>query len=981
MEHHLLPGPLRLTPAYPFAGRARELATLDALLPRAVGEGRRVAFVSGEPGSGKSRLVRELAEKLAGDGAHVLYGGCDAVLRTPYGAFVEALADLVRDVDPEGSELSRLLPARWDSERTSSTSAAADADAERHRLHLAVADLLTTAGSRAPTLLLLEDLHWADGPTLLLLRHLVRSAAGSRMLLVGTFRDGEADMPAALAEALPELSRSEGVTRMRLAGLDDHDVSEFLRLATGAEPDPDVTAELVALTAGNAFLLTELWRELVESDALEISAERVRQVEPLGDIATPETVREVVAQRIARLQPGAAEVLELGAVAGSAFELNTVRRASALSEGELLDAVDQAVRSGLLVEAPGRGLAYRFAHELVRRSVIDRVSAARRAELHLRIAQALESLPAGTEPAGRLAALAYHYTEAAPIGGQERAISYIISAAESAAASLAFDEAAGLLQTALQLGVDDLRQRGDIDLELGYACHRGGRPLDALAAFRDAASVARALEDVGLLARAAIGFEEACWRPAIVDEGAVELLEEAVAAVGPEPSGLRVRLLGALTRALDFRGDYPRARPARDEATSMARALGDRAALGWVLSSGYWSRGARPDVEVNAMLVEALAIGEEVGDDEIRAEALWWLVPSHISLLDPDAAHAALAELFELGRRLGEPFRLHVAEHYAAALALSEGDLAEAEAAAHRSHEWSRLLRGRDASSVHGIQMFGIRREQGRLTELAPAVRVLAARGRAGSWSPALAVLLADLGMVDDASRELDRIRAEGLGAVGRTLWLASLAYVTEAAVSVGDAAMAPELYSAFEPHRGLSVQIGHLVAFLGAADRYLGMLATQLGDWDRAEEHFQEARSLNEALGATTWLAHTHVEHARMLLARREGGDRESAAEHLRQALALAERHGLQAVSARAAALGGTTGPTRVPPDGLTPREVELLSLLALGLSNRELGGRLHISEHTAANHVRSILRKTGCANRTEATTYAHRHGLVPVA
>ncbi len=410
----------------------------------------------------------------------------------------------------------------------------------------------------------------------------------------------------------------------------------------------------------------------------------------------------------------------------------------------------------------------------------------------------------------------------------------------------------------------------------------------------------------------------------------------------------------------------------------MARALGDREALGSVLSSAYWSRGSRPDSEINAMLVEALAIGNELSHTGIRAEALWWLVPSYVSLSDHATARVALAELTDLAGQLGEPFRLHVAEQYASALALCDGDLAAAEAAADRSHEWSRLLRGRDPSGVYGIQMFGIRREQGRLAELAPVVRLLAGQGSSAAWSPALAVLLADLGMADDAVRELERIRADGLGSVGRTLWLATLAYVTEAAVAVGDEQLAAELYAAFAPHRGHNIQIGHLVACLGSADRYLGMLATTLGDWEEADAHFRAARAQNDLLGARTWLAHTLVEHARMLLSRRIDDDRANAAALLGEAVVLAEEHGLVAVAQRASALGAGAAQARQSPDGLSGREVQILTFVALGLSNREVGERLHISEHTVANHVRSILRKTGCANRTEATSYAHRHRLV---
>ncbi len=984
---HLLPGPLRLPPSFPFAGRSRELAALSALLPRAPAEGRRGALVSGEPGSGKSRLVRELAAKLADEGAIVLYGACDAVVTTPYGPFVEALDSFVRGRDPAalradlgagGGELARLLPDLPDLVGDLPPPLAADADTERHRLHTAITDLLTAVGARAPVLLVLEDVHWADAPSHLLVRHLVRAGTEARVLLVATFRDLEADISTPLSETLADVARSEAVVRVRLGGLSDDEVSEFVHLATGADATREVTEAILGLTDGNAFLLTELWRDLVHSDALEVGPLAVRLRFPLDDIGTPETVREVVTHRLARLAPTTGDVLELGAIIGAEFELDTVRRAAELAEGDLLDAIDEAVRSGLVQEVPKRGLAYRFAHELVRRSVADRVSAPRRAGLHLRVARALESDPSPGGGRARLAALAHHYSEAAPVGGRDRAVSYNLLAAESASGALSFDEAAERLRAALALGVDDRRERGIVHLDLGYACHRAGRSLEALEACREAAAIGRSLGDTELLARAAIGFEEACWRPAIHDEGSVELLGEAVAAFGEEPSELRVRLLGALTRALDFKGEYAVAAHVRDEATAMARALGDRAALGWVLSSAYWSRGARSTDEIHAMLTEAVEIGEELGDVEIRAEALWWLVPSLVGLCDHAAARDALARLFDLARALHEPFRMHVAEHYASALALCDGDLAGAEAAALRSREWSRLLTGRDASSVHGIQMFGIRREQGRLAELAPVLRVLAGSARGSAWGPGLAALLADLGMESDARRELARLRAEGLDARRHRLWLGTLTYLADAATAVGDAETAAVVYPELAPHTGTNIQIGHLVACHGSADRHLGMLAAVLGDWPRAEEHFTAAIALNERLAAKTWLAHTLLEHARMLLARSSGNDRAQAAALLGQAVQLAQELGLVSVLAKVSALGTAVDTTAPLPDGLTAREVEILVRVADGRSNREIGKELFISEHTVANHVRSILRKTRCANRTEAATYANRRGLV---
>jgi DNA-binding CsgD family transcriptional regulator len=408
----------------------------------------------------------------------------------------------------------------------------------------------------------------------------------------------------------------------------------------------------------------------------------------------------------------------------------------------------------------------------------------------------------------------------------------------------------------------------------------------------------------------------------------------------------------------------------------MARRLEDRAGLATVLMRSYWSKGTTSLEEILAMLTEATDIGAELGNTEIRAEAMAWRVPAFVALCDLESARREIAALRETAEQTAQPFMLHVAGHYESAIALCDGRLDAAEAAAQRSYEWGRLLTGRDPSGIHGITMFSVRREQGRLAELAPVIGVLAGDSeREGPWRPGLAALLAELGMETEARRELSRIVAEGLDPFRATLWLASLAYLTDACAAIGDERTAALVYPELEPHAGENVMIGHLVSCYGAADRYLGMLAATLGESERAREHFEGAMELNRRMGASTWLAHTAYEYARFLLSRGRG-DRDRAEALLGEAAALAERIGMQGLEARIRTLG-SPAPRAGLPDDLSPRETQILRLVAQGLSNRQIGRTLSISEHTAANHVRSILRKTRCANRTEAASYAHRHGI----
>jgi DNA-binding CsgD family transcriptional regulator len=252
-------------------------------------------------------------------------------------------------------------------------------------------------------------------------------------------------------------------------------------------------------------------------------------------------------------------------------------------------------------------------------------------------------------------------------------------------------------------------------------------------------------------------------------------------------------------------------------------------------------------------------------------------------------------------------------------------------------------------------------------------IGVLAAGDREGGvWRAGLAAMLAELAMEDHVRSELERVLVEGLEPLREGLWVASLTYLADAASAIVHEKVAELVYLELAPLAGKNVTIGHGVACYGAADRYLGMLAATLGDNDGATRHFEAALHLNRHMGADTWLAHTAYEYGRMLLAQ---GASDRAEQMLAEAALLAETVGMPTLLARVRALTPTSI-SRLP-DGLSVRELDVLRLVARGRSNREIGAALFISEHTAANHVRSILRKTACANRTEATAYAYRRGL----
>jgi DNA-binding SARP family transcriptional activator len=494
-----LPGQLRVSSPFPFVGRDDELGHLRSLLQRVEdGGGGQVALVGGEAGSGKTRLVRELAREAAADGTLVLYGSCDPVYTAPYQPFVNALDYLVRVADPTAltdclgdgrGELARLLP-----ELGSPSAPAADPETERLRVDTAVLGLLARVSRQRPLLVVIDDIHWADASSVHLLLHLARAIAGANLLLLATHRDRSEDERPEFVDALAGLARIDGLTRVAVSGLSDGDVAELIRQLTGAS-DAGAIATLAAdvrsLTDGIPFFLCELWRLLGDAELIEISDGAPRLTRPLAEVGSPDSVRDVVHYRLSRLAPRSTAMLELAAVIGGQFELRLLQEA--LQTDALASSVDEALHSGTIEEIPGTDLSYRFAHEIVRRALYDRLSGIRRAELHLHVGEALERVYHDDE---RLVPeLARHFTAAAPLGGVERAVSYNLRAAAQATATFSYEEAARRLTTARKLGIADERVRGRAELDLARALWITGDPEPAAAVLDDALESALAAGD------------------------------------------------------------------------------------------------------------------------------------------------------------------------------------------------------------------------------------------------------------------------------------------------------------------------------------------------------------------------------------------------------------------------------------------------------------------------------------------------------
>ena len=609
-----LPGPLRAVSPFPFVGRTKELAALRSALAHAEhGEGGQVVVIGGEAGSGKTRLARELAHEAAARGTLVLYGASNADVNIPYQPFVEALEFLLRVynraaldecIGERRDDLARLVPGL----EGSAESAAYDPQTARRRLHNAVSGLLARVSRQRPLLLVADDIHWADAPSVELLLHLTRAASEGRLCLLATYRDRSEDLRPELATALADLARQEGITRVTLDALSSDDIAEFVARSSGATATGDLTEAMRAMTDGTPFLLCELWRALNEADIVDFSGADIRLTRPIAELSSPKSVRDVVHYRLSRLAPETTAMLEVAAVAGTEFELNVLG-----DERTVLSAAEEAVESGMIEAVSEPGLAHRFTHELVRRALYDRLPSVRRAELHLRVGESLERVH-GANLDRFVADLAHHFTLAAPVAGVDRAIHYNIRAAEAAAAALAYGEAATHLATAVDFGIADPRERARVGFDLGTALLQCGRLDESEAALARSIDDATAVGEEGLRAHALVLRHEVRLRtdaPAARAETR-ELAEDAMETFTRlGDNGGLAEAWRLLSRVHSRECHWAAATAALDTALRHARRSGDAREIAkvvtWLVISLYYGPVAAPDAirRCEQLLVES----------------------------------------------------------------------------------------------------------------------------------------------------------------------------------------------------------------------------------------------------------------------------------------------------------------------------------------------------------------------------------------
>jgi class 3 adenylate cyclase len=899
-----------------FVGRDGELERLGQLWKEAAAGERRVAFLAGEPGVGKTRLAAELATRVHDEGATVLAGRCDEDLGVPYQPFVEALRHFV-DHAPAlserlgryGGELARLVPELSERLPGLSTPLRSDPEMERYRLFDAVAAWLTATAIEEPILLVLDDLQWAAKPTLMLLRHVV-AAAGGRILVLGTYRDTELTHDHPLLEVVPDLRRQGGVDRLSLAGLDGEGVAAFVEQASGRTLDDAGLAMARAVhdeTEGNPFFVREVLRHLAETGAVEREGSGWTTRLPVDQLGIPEGVRDVVGRRLARLSGDTNHTLRVAAVVGPEFELGVVQAAGDLSEEKLLAAIEEAVDARVVTEVSAT--RFRFAHALVRATLYESLTSARQVALHRKTAEAIETIYACALD-DYVPTLAHHWAKAsAPVRDVTKAVEYAQRAGDRALAQLAHDEAAQYYASGLDLldageaDADDTRRIGLL-IGRGEAQRRAGDP-----AYRqillDAAHLAKELGDAPALARAALantlGY---MWTAFSVDTDRIEVLESAIDAVGGDDPALQARLLATLGLELAWQPDPTRRVALSQEALKIARTGDDPATLAHVLlARDYTITDPQNVAERFDATTELLEIADRLGDPVVASRALGLRFKVAMERADVVEAERSLVRNEALVADLGQTDLTFFVLHHRASLAVLHGD-PDAEQRLSAADELGRKIGQGGAIAAPEIfwasRLFELRIEQGRFEEVSGWFRAFAMRAGAPADGPGFvramyARICHEDGESDVASGVLDQLAAGGFTHPRHTLgWLVFMVQCAWVTAWLGRKDCVPPLRTAMEPYAD-QIMIGAFAGWVGGSVAlYLAMLAATAGDHTQADAEFAAAATTHDRIRAPIWLARTRVEWARMLLARAEPKDVERAHGLLAEALATASELGL---------------------------------------------------------------------------------------
>jgi DNA-binding CsgD family transcriptional regulator len=975
--------------------------TLTAALEDARSGRGRLAMLVGEPGIGKTRTAQELAAYAETQGVRVLWGRCHEYQGAPpYWPWIQAIRAYARERDPEqllaemgsgAAYISQIAPdIQQQLPQVSPPATTEDPEQARFRLFDSVASFFKNASRQQTLVIVLDNLHWADKSSLLLLEFVAQELGESPLLVVGTYRDVDLSRQHPLFETLGELAREGRFQRVLLRGLSQEDVGQFIESATGIPPASGLVRAVYAQTEGNPFFIIEVVRWLAQEGELTSGPGNQRES---WSVRIPEGVREVIGRRLNRLSQQCNEALTIASVIGREFNLEQLGRLiEGLPEERLLESLEEALTARIIEEMPRLPGRYQFTHALTQQTLLEELSTTRRVRLHARIAEALEGLY-DANAAEHAVELAYHFAEAEPVVGPEKLVKYSIMAGEQALAAFAWEEALQHFQRGLTAkGIPLAGTDPAWDSEAATLLFGLGRAQVATAdrhqVDQAVASFSRAFEyyaEAGDVEHTVEIAERLVVRQFIavgMSLGWSRIIDRAMELVPPDSHEAGRLLAQRAWISGQDQAEYDAAQAAFERALAIAQRNGDVALEMRTLANAtqvdFRNSSFR---ECIANGLRAIELGCHVDDPRSEVNARYYTsLALAYKVGDLEAAHLHANTMLTVAERLRDRQWLTGAFNVNAILCLLKGDWDGVRDCTHRglslTLDDTSLLNAR-GKMEYQIGNFG----EGKISldRLVNATRMIGAKL---SMAPArTAVLIPLAAYITGETNWLDLVEL----LASAVLTSPSPRHVTEEtraglalmAVVRADITASGEMYSLLKSHAGTILGDGAIYA-----DRLLGLLSHTISKFDQAARHFEDALAFCRKAGYRPELAWSLCDYADTLLQRDQPNDRIRARSLLEEALAISSELGMkplmQRVTARLEQLESQPAPAPAYPNGLTQREVEVLRLIALGRSNPEIAQELFISSNTVAHHVTNILNKTNTANRAEAATYAAQHGLI---
>lgn len=968
-----------------FIGREREMTELIAALDSAVGGQGRITMLVGEPGIGKTRLVEELETVALERGLHLAKAACyEGGSSPPYWPWTQAIRSIL--IEPSeliltalatrAAVIAEIVPEIGESIPDLGLPPELEPEQARFRLFDSVASFFGEVVSSEPMIIVLDDLHWADRSSLDLLEFIARDIGSSKLLLVGMYRGMELSRQHPFSETLATLARSREFRRIHLRGLERDEVGRLVETVSKTEAPTSWISEIYDRTEGNPFFVVEVTRDLTQSEAFNAG-----EFDSVGPFRIPDGVREAIGLRLNRLSEECNQLLHIAAVAGKEFELDLIKMLHPdRSDAQFLSALEEALSAGIVEEMNGTPRRCRFAHALFQETLLQEFSFARRAGIHREIGEALEKLyPEDLE--AHADELSYHISESGSATGNLKQIRYSLMAGERALSAYAWDVALIHFQRGLDATKGQVIDTDKAALLFGLA--RALASTLGRHRLHEAVTTARPAFDYFVSegdVESALAIAEYPFISMHEEGGMTRLLADAIQLVPPD-SYHAGRLLGRYGLALIMElGEIESASEVLDRALTIARRDKDTALEMTVLNkmANAHMMNFNPEMSLEHSLG---AIGLGLNIDHL-SESHWWAASALITLGNLREARLHATAQLDLTKTLGIRFNIIQVFFSSEVIEQLQGNWESARGFIDKGL----AIDQRDVRLVSNRAM--LEYEVGNFDQGSFYLEQLVETMNLAPPSPSLeySIVIAAIGISTRISRDTSQVT---LVEPAANIILSSTPPPSEVlirlaryglamiAVVRGDVEMAREQYDVLKT-RQMTISVLNLVC----GHRVLGLLAQTLGWIDRACAHFGDSLIFCQKADARPELAWTSYDYATVLLQRDESGDRIRAELLISEAIAISTELDMRPLLDRSIDLRDSTlldsARSVGYPAGLTPREVEVLRLLASGMSNADIAGELVLSVRTVERHISNVYGKTGSAGRANATAFAFTNGLM---